>query len=276
MKLSAVILSRTNSQAVFEMTCECIQTLKDSEEHIEMEIIVVESNKDYERSDFRYPDFVKIIIPEAAFNFHRFLNIGMHASTGEYIAFCNNDLIFYDHWFTEILKVADQHPKIKSFSPNGNFTANFVSDFQTGYKVRTHVFGWCFITKRTVFKTTGDLDETFDFNYADNDYAMTLKKYNIMHAVVYKSKVKHLDPKEVNIDKGDWYQIQQEKAAKSIQELPDYVAAADAFTDKKSLQDHLKFHTKWGSPKKLYRKNKIADFFIKYHLGFLNRWIMTA
>ena len=276
MKLSVIILARTISEALFEMTSDCINTLRDSEKSLDIEVILVESNKEYHTSGFAYPDDVKVIIPEAAFNFHKFLNIGLHSATGEYIAFCNNDLIFYDQWFTEILKVANQNPKIKSFSPNGNFTSNFVSDFQTGYKVRTHVFGWCFVAKRSVFNTIGDLDETFDFNYADNDYAMTLKKYNIRHAVVYKSKVKHLDPKEANIDKGDWYKIQQEKAAKSIEKLPDYIAGADSFADKKSLQDHLKFHAKWGSPKKLYRKNKIADLFIKFHLGLFNRWIMVV
>lgn len=274
MKLSAVILSRTISQALFEMTCECIQTLKDSEKHIEIEIIIVESNQEYYQSEFRYPDFVKVIIPEQAFNFHKFLNIGMHASTGAYLAFCNNDLIFYDNWFTEILKVSNENPNIQSFSPNGNFTTDFVSDFQAGYKVRTHLFGWCFVAKRSVFNTIGDLDETFDFNYADNDYAMTLKKYNIRHAVVYKSKVKHLDPREMNIDKGDWYKIQQEKAAISIKKLPKYLSETEAFTDKKSLNDYLKFHKKWGSPNRLYRKNKIADMLIRCHLGFLNRFLM--
>ena len=273
MKLSAVILSRTISQTLFDMTRECIRTLKESEKHTDIEFIVVESNMDYLESEFNYPDFVKVIVPESAFNFHKFLNIGIQASTGDYIALCNNDLIFHNDWFTEILKVANQNPEIQSFSPNGHWLTDFTSDFQTGYKVRTHIFGWCIVTKRSIFNTIGYLDETFDFNYADNDYAMTLKKYNVMHAVVYKSKVKHLD--DIVIDKGDWYKTQQEIAAKAITELPDYVAEENVQTDQKSFQDRLKFHSKWGSPKKLYRKNKIADLFIKYRLGFLNRFVMS-
>lgn len=271
MKLSAIILSRTISKDLFEMTSKCINTLISSEKNIETEVIVVESNKKYFESGFKYPEFVKVIVPEADFNFHKFLNIGISASSGDYIASCNNDLIFYEDWFSEILKVAEKNPKIRSFSPNGKNVANFQQDFEIGYKVRTHVFGWCFITKRDVFDQTGLLDETFDFNFADNDYALTLKKYNVQHAVVFRSNVEHLDPKEANIDKGDWYSLQQKAAAEKLKADPKY----NSSTDKKALEDSLKFHKKWGNANKLYRKNKIADVLIRYHLGFLNKIILS-
>ena len=101
-------------------------------------------------------------------------------------------MIFYENWFSEILKVKAENPSIKSFSPFGNINKiNLVKSFELGYKVRTHINGWCIITNIEIFKEIGYLDETFDFNYADNDYAMTLKKNNIKHAVVYNSKVEH-------------------------------------------------------------------------------------
>lgn len=271
MKLSAIILSRTISDVIFEMTMNGIDTLVGTEKDVEIEVIVVESNKDYFHSGFVYPEFVKVIVPEANFNFHQFLNIGIEVASGEYIALCNNDLIFYDNWFTEILKVAAKHPKIKSFSPNGNMRRDFTQDFELGYKVRTHVFGWCFIARREIFDTIGKLDETFDFNYADNDYALTLKKYNIRHAVVFASHVKHLDNREYKIDKGDWYQQQHEAAAKKLKNNPKF----HTNEDKKGLEDSLKFYKKWGNATKLYRKNKLADLLIRYRLGFLNRIVLS-
>jgi len=38
--------------------------------------------------------------------------------------------------------------------------------------------------------------------------------------------------------------------------------------------DFMKFHNKWGSVKVIYRKNKIADLLIKYHLGYFNRFFL--
>jgi glycosyltransferase involved in cell wall biosynthesis len=94
MELSVVILAMTTTEALFKMTSNCISSLIASENVIDREIIVIESNKNYLNSNFVYPEFVKVIIPEADFNFHKFLNIGIKASKGDYIALCNNDMIY--------------------------------------------------------------------------------------------------------------------------------------------------------------------------------------
>jgi GT2 family glycosyltransferase len=280
MKLSAIILAMTTTEELFEMTSNCISSLIATESAIEMEIVIIESNKKYPNSGFVYPEFVKVIIPESDFNFHKFLNVGIKASTGEYVALCNNDLIFYNNWFSEILKVKDENPSIKSFSPSGKVDDySFTEEFVLGYKVRTHVMGWCIVSNREVFPSIGFLDETFDFNYADNDYAMTLKKYNIKHALVNTSKVEHLEREKRNEKKEDvglGYKKLQSRVYLSSIDLPKYVFLDEnqrLFEDKKGLVDYIKFHEKWGSPKLLYRKNKLADVFIKLKMGSLN-WIL--
>ena len=73
MKLSVIILSLTNTEELFKMISNCINSLVESESHISMEIIVVESNKNYSISGFEYPGFVKVIIPPDDFNFHKFI-----------------------------------------------------------------------------------------------------------------------------------------------------------------------------------------------------------
>jgi GT2 family glycosyltransferase len=281
MKLSAIILAMTTTEELFEMTSNCISSLMTSESAIEMEIIIIESNKNYLNSSFKYPELVKIIIPESDFNFHKFLNIGIKASTGEYVALCNNDLIFYNNWFSQILKVKEENPSIKSFSPSGKIDDySFSKTFELGYKVRTHVMGWCIVANREVFPRIGFLDETFDFNYADNDYAMTLKKYNIKHALVNTSKVEHLEREKRNEKKEDVgleYKKLQSEINLSLIDLPKYVFLDEykwLFQDEKGLSDHIKFHKKWGLPNLLYKKNKVADILIRFKLGFFNRFVL--
>lgn len=277
MNLSVIILAMTTTKELFSMTSNCINSLLDSEQNIDMEILVIESNKEYFRSDFKYPDFVNVIIPDEDFNFHKFLNIGIKASKGDFVALCNNDLIFYKNWFSEILKVQAENPSIKSFSPSGKIDDfAFSKPFEIGYKVRTHIMGWCIVAKREVFLRIGYLDETFDFNYADNDYAMTLKCQNIKHAIVFSSKVEHLErnkrkEKEEDIGKGYKKLIESVKFDNIV--LPKYVFLEEnkwVLQDRKGLVDFVKFHKKWGNPKKLHRKNKIADLFIRFKLGNMN------
>ncbi len=267
-KLSVVILSMTKSAELHRMTMRCIESLIMSEKDISKEIILIESNKKYYSSGLIYPDIVKVIIPEADFNFHKFLNIGIKASVGEFIALCNNDLIFHKNWFKEILRVKDGNRSIMSFSPNElqNDLSNSKS-FEIGFKVQSHVKGWCLVAHHSVFPRIGYLDELFDFYYADNDYSMSLKCHNIKHAVVYNSYVEHLEKQtsadillaENNHDFLDKYRI------------PHYLYATNyrhVLSNEKGLEGFLKFYSKWGDPKWVFRKNKIAEVLFKFNLGY--------
>ncbi|MGL2994904.1 glycosyltransferase family 2 protein [Flavobacterium sp. TSSA_36] len=275
MNLSVIILAMTTTKELFSMTSNCINSLLDSEQNIDMEILVIESNKEYFRSDFKYPDFVNVIIPDEDFNFHKFLNIGIKASKGDFVALCNNDLIFYKNWFSEILKVQVENPSIKSFSPSGKIDDfAFSRPFEIGYKVRTHIMGWCIVAKREVFSRIGYLDETFDFYFADNDYAMTLKMYDIRHAMVFNSYVKHLEKKSSNSYLNS---VSEQNDFLKKYHLPQYLLESEykwVVENERNLSGFLKFHGKWGSPIIYYRKNKIADLLIKYKLGILNRIVL--
>lgn len=271
MKVTVVLLAKTDSEALFEMTCNCIRSLLDSEKEIAFEIIIIESNNEYESGRFQYPDFVKVIVPAERFNFHRFLNIGIKEATGDFIALCNNDLIFYSNWFSAILEVSQQHKDILSFSPLHEMNTDKNRDFLIGYKVTQQIKGWCIVVKACLFNTTGPLDETFSFYFADNDYGMTLKYWNIKHALVYNAYVQHLEKKSTQIVK---LNPDQKAGLLKKYQIPKYLLESQydyLFTSESTLLDFLKFHNKWGSPKVLYRKNRIADFLMRYKLGYLNR-----
>lgn len=270
MQLSVVILAKTDREDLFRMTLRCIDSLYASES-FRPEVIIVESNKNYYESGFLYPDEVKIIIPKKAFNFHRFLNIGVAASSGDFIALCNNDLVFHPNWFGAMNLVAQKNRDILSFSPVGEKPLAKTGKFTIGHRAMIHLMGWCFVVRRGIFNTIGPLDETFDFYYADNDYGMTLRYHNIKHALVHDSYVEHLErqsePKKVST-------TAREQAFVKNYNIPEFLKDpqyAWVFDSEKYLSGILKYHGKWGSPKWLYRKNKVADWLMRFHLGFLNR-----
>ena len=47
-KLSVIILSITNNAEMFKMTSDCIDSLQRSELKVNIEILIIESNKDYQ------------------------------------------------------------------------------------------------------------------------------------------------------------------------------------------------------------------------------------
>ena len=106
MLLSVIILAKTDSNLSFNTTSNCIETLKKSEDftdNFKLEIIIIESNKKY-NDTFKFPQDVKVIVPYETFGFHKFLNIGIKASKGKFIALCNNDLLFHKNWFSSRLQ----------------------------------------------------------------------------------------------------------------------------------------------------------------------------
>ncbi|SNR36590.1 glycosyltransferase family 2 protein [Lutibacter flavus] len=285
-KLSAIFLSNTVTDLIYETTINSITTLKNSEkfgEEFGLEIILVESNKEYYKN-YEFSIDIKVIIPDEEFGFHKFLNIGIETASGDYIALCNNDLIFYENWFAEIIKVKKKHPEILSFSPYDE-TSNKINkekielnNFVLGYEIQKEMTGWCFIVDTTIFNKIKKFDERFKFYYADNDYAMCLIKYNIKHALVCKSKVRHLDgvvTKEMK--NNDEFIIN--KINLNNKELPEYVRKNKGYwelKDDKMSEGVIKFHKKWGSLNMIKYKFKIIKILERYNLSFLNKYILTT
>lgn len=285
LKLTAIFLSNTLNDSIFEMTKNCIHSMIEAEKNnteMVFEVILVESNRSYLTKGYKYDDDINIILPDEVFNFHRFLNFGIKEATGDYIALCNNDLIFNKDWFSEILKVKKTNPEISSFSPydkNSNKIPKAQIDANNlikGYEIQKHLTGWCFIVEADTLKLIGNLDERFDFYYADNDYAMSLRKYNITHALVCNSKVLHLGGKVTKMVIED--KVKFEKPPAEIKNIPKYVTKGKMFwilNDVKMVDGVIKFHKKWGHRKTIKLKLLIIGYLLKYKLGYLNRYILN-
>lgn len=195
--LSVIILSYAIDEEVYQMNCRAIESLYSSDvwSEGEPEVLLIESNKESNR---RYDSRVRVLMPEEKFGFHRFLNIGLDNTSGEFIAFCNNDIVFQPGWWSTIMKIKEQHPKFMCFSPVDSSYPMMAEEiakgkeYVIGWENKRHFAAWCFVWERKVFEMIGRFDETFDFYSADDDELQTLHYYAIPNVLITNSEVKHL------------------------------------------------------------------------------------
>lgn len=274
---SLIVLSRTDSQSIHDMNLECINTFIKSANHIAVgyEVVLIESNKSA-NYDYKLPS-LKIITPDAAFNFHKFLNIGISNSSGDYYVLSNNDVIFDENWLKEVLDIAKKNTLIKSFSPfdlkSNKLPLENINnkDYLIGYEIQKHLTGWCLVAHKSVFNVIKRLDERFKFYYADNDYAMQLQKYNIKHALVTKAKVHHLESGKSKNNNADKNPVVINKR------VPDYVIKENwtwVLGNEKMEEGLIQFHDKWGGRKLIKIKLGVANVLSKLGLGVFNRLII--
>lgn len=273
-KLSVIILSYALDDEVYQMNTRCLDSLFASEQWTEgeLEVLLMESNRN---AAYQYDHRVRVLMPEEKFGFHRFFNIGLEHTSGEYVAFCNNDIVFMPDWWTAIIHVKEQHPKYMCFSPVDNSYPMMAEEIATGkeytigWKNKRHFAAWCFVWERKVFKTIGLFDETFDFYSADDDELQTLRYYAIPNVLVTNSEVKHLSQvvtKKVGINK--YVVTDKERYPLSEYELKrGYVWLWD---DVRFYLAHRRFERKWGNEWMRKRVNRLLD---KYE--FLNKRLVT-
>lgn len=216
--IDVVIISFAKSPEFKKLTMDTVDTLFSSDRQIQFKVYIVESNKDEEYLEYKTRDNIEIIYPSVKFGYHRYLNIGIAAGTNPYVCLCNNDLLFRTNWATHILKAMRKDPKLLSTSPFSNkphrtifkLSADNLVDY--GYIVRRHVAGWCIFQKREIYQKIGKLDERFEFWYADNDYAESIKRKGIKHALVRNSVVDHIESATLNsINKADQLKLTRQQ-----------------------------------------------------------------
>lgn len=265
MKLSVIILSYTVDDDIYQMNCRAIDTLYASEKWSdgEPEVLLMESNHN---SSYKYDERVRVMIPEEKFGFHRFFNIGLDNTRGDFVAFCNNDIVFEKGWWSAIMKVKAKHPKFMCFSPVDSSYPMMAEEiakgkeYVIGWENKRHFAAWCFVWERKVFKTIGRFDETFDFYSADGDELQTMHYWAIPNVLVTGSVVKHLSQvvtKKVGINK--YAVIDKEKYPLSEYEIKRGL---------KWLWDDVRFYVayrreekKWGN---MHMRERVDRLLAKY------------
>ncbi|WP_437883884.1 glycosyltransferase family 2 protein [Pseudomonas sp. LRF_L74] len=193
--LAIVILSYAQDESLKCMTNNAINTLNESCLPENTQIVVVESNR---KTPPYQQENVKTVYLDPPFNFNKYMNYGISITQSKYVALCNNDLVFSKNWMVEIQKAFDENPDVYSISPacpDHHPKQGFPLDsgIYLGHRVWKEVAGWCLVFKREMLEITGYLDERFYFWFADDDYARTLEKYQVKHALLTSSHVRHLD-----------------------------------------------------------------------------------
>jgi GT2 family glycosyltransferase len=195
MIVDVIILSYAKEDSVIVMNNECIDSINNSTTEHKFNIILVEteSTKTYKY----HQDNVTVVQPNEEFNYNKYLNIGLKYCKNDWILISNNDTI-YHRWFLEkMLDANEQDNELLSMSPmddGWHRHALFNRDFDIHYGHRTsyEIAGWSILMHKSVLNKIGNFDEDFKFWYQDDDYAKTLSKNNIKHALITKSKVTHL------------------------------------------------------------------------------------
>jgi len=206
-EIDIIILSYAQLAELQQTTVDCVESLIASEDSalIKFNIVVIESEKSL--GNYQYPGTITLY-PNEPFGFHRYMNIGIDATTSPYVCLCNNDLIFRKHWASEILKYMDEIPDLISASPICSFLNRYTgiplnSGIKFGYRVGFEISGWCLFMKREIFDKIGRLDENYRFSGADHDYANTLGVMNLKHGLVTSSIVDHLNNITLNLQSED-------------------------------------------------------------------------
>lgn len=277
-KYSLIVLANTVNDSIFEMNNECLNSFVNSADGIvSYDIILIEGNK---KRIWNYIfKNLTIIYPEEEFNFHKFLNIGISIAKGNNYILSNNDVIYDKYWLKNLLDIRIKNKQYLSFSPldphSNRLKKSLIeqNDLIAGYEIQKHIAGWCLVLDKMVLKKIIKLDEKFDFYYADNDYSMMLRKFNIKHVLVTGSIAYHLGNKKTKRE-GNFKEIKNRSTKKKI---PKYVIDNKMnwiYDDDKMIDGLIKFHEKWGGRKTIKAKLYMAEFFSSHGLGFLNRFIL--
>lgn len=270
--LSVIILSYALDDEVYQMNCRCVESLFDSEQWKsgQLQVLLIESNK---QNPYTYDGRVEVLIPDDRFNFHRFFNKGLSHTDGEFVAFCNNDIVFEKGWFSAIMDVKKRNPKFMCFSPldrsypmMGEETLPSSKDYYIGWENKKHFAAWCFVWERKVFDIIGLFDETFDFYSADDDELQTLRYYAIPNVVVSHSEVKHLSQvvtkkdAQVNkykIDDHEKYPLTENEIRRGYAWLWD---------DERFYVAYQRMKAKWGNE---HMRQRVNRFFERHQCLFV-------
>lgn len=197
--IDIIILSYAKSEFHYQLTVNCLKSLLNSKLSDCFNIIVVESNEatiPLFRCSFREVTFLHI---KEKFNYNRFANkaLGFAGGNSELIGVFNNDVIFDENWFLEIIKNIELEKEF-SCSPISLTSASqreFVNSLGCffGYGIARELSGWAIVLNRLAYNKIGGFGESYSFWCSDDEYSRQLKQNDISHFLIPSSIVNHVE-----------------------------------------------------------------------------------
>jgi len=144
--------------------------------------------------------------------------------------------------------------------------------WKLGYGVGREISGWCLLISEQALQKIGLLDESFDFYFADNDYALELRRNNLKHALVFDAKVTHLEDKKQT----KAISLAQNRPASHL--IPKHILNIKRlswiYKSERMLDGFVKLECKWGDYRLLKIKQLLHDFlFIKFGIRISSRFL---
>lgn len=193
MKIDIIILSYAKTDKHYQLTVNCLKSLMASKGSENFNIFVVESNHtvDYLSLDISTFHF------DEPFNYNGFANKGIIFTCSQLIGVFNNDVIFDENWFEEILKTY-KGQDLFSCSPISHTSQSQRQWFATtepvvGYGIAKELSGWAIVFTRKLWDKLGGLDDCCTFWCSDDAYCEQLKAANVEHLLIPTSIVNHVD-----------------------------------------------------------------------------------
>lgn len=184
--IDVILVSDAKNDKLKKITEQAIHTSR-------QRCVVIESNL-----DVNYTDADTIHFKQGEFNYNKALNMGAEFlktnGTSEYMAFCNNDLVFTPRWYD--IAVEMQWNGFESASPWCEYTHPQyhpkAATYIQGRRTRIHLAGWCFVWTRSLYDRIGPLPEDYSFFCADNATEKLMDKHKVAHMLSTKYVVNHL------------------------------------------------------------------------------------
>ncbi len=223
MQIDVVILSNAKTAELKAITQQAINSCLQSETEIEFNVIVIEQNPNV------FYENCKTYYDASEFNYNKFLNKGIELGSAQYIALCNNDLVFNSDWCSTIVAAMKKYNLLSAcpVCPHvQKYRMPLTEEIYLGYRNSHEVSGWCIVINRDILKVIGKLDEGFPFWFADNVYSEQLKKHGVAHALVTGSVVEHLGSRTLNtLDKVEKDSITTDKIVPFFETYPENESA---------------------------------------------------
>lgn len=183
-KISCVIVACSKSQYHIDITKEAIRTSG-------VDCILVETHLNSQP----YKEAKVNLFWPKEFNYNACLNFGITHTTTEYIALCNNDVVFKQGW--DLITERMNSNKVLSASPFSHYSQyrhGYTPDgsIHYGYWIGHELLGWCIVVHRDLFGIIGKLDESRKFWCSDDVYSDQLKEHGIKHILDCGSVVDHI------------------------------------------------------------------------------------
>jgi GT2 family glycosyltransferase/glycosyltransferase involved in cell wall biosynthesis len=206
-KVSVVILS-CNQRDFTERTLSAIDLFT---AYPNLEVVLVDNGSTDGTPEFlecwaaTHP-YAKVILGSANIGFSAGNNVGIRASTGDYIVILNNDVCVTEGWVSTLLAHFRADPRLGLLGPVtnrcGNESVVYIGDYddlekmailarrytraRRGQRTNLRVANlFCAMMPRAIWNEVGELDEKFGIGlFEDDDYCMRLRSagYSVMCA----------------------------------------------------------------------------------------------